>query len=111
MTPAERWFGVSHEARAQVGLRPLARIVATGLSALFPEIMGSRTLGTPAGDAAPGARLDDPIGTQAPEGNVEAWLRPDGRELMTNTADGVAGIPLTDDVELLVGNGRHVRIH
>ena len=36
-----------------------------------------------------GARLGDPICTQAPEGNVEAWLRPDGRERLTNTADGV----------------------
>lgn len=36
-----------------------------------------------------GARLGDPIGTQAPEGSVEAWLRPAGRELPTNTADGV----------------------
>ena len=43
----------------------------------------------PAADAARGARLGDPIGTQAPEGSVEAWLRPAGRELPTNTADGV----------------------
>ena len=78
MTPAERWFGVPHEARAQHGLRPLARIVATtGPSALFQRSWVS-DLGTPALQAMQraGPRLGDPIGTQAPEGNLEAWLRP-----------------------------------
>ena len=34
-------------------------------------------------------RLGDPVHTDAPHGVVEAWLRPDGQALVTNTASGV----------------------
>jgi hypothetical protein len=40
-------------------------------------------------DRASGTRLGDPLATDAPVGVVGAWLRPDGRALVTNTSAGV----------------------
>ncbi len=36
-----------------------------------------------------GERYGDPIGSQAPAGEVEGWLRPDGEQLLVNSGPGV----------------------
>jgi hypothetical protein len=40
-------------------------------------------------DWATRERWGDPIATQAPVGEVEGWLRPDGEAVLTNTGNGV----------------------